>query len=151
GLHIDLLGEPHVVRVGATSDPLDLPARPDIVMIGAKAHDVGPMVNATTLDPRLVFSVQNGVGKDDVLVERFGRDRVVGCVSMVGGTLHRPGHAAYTFTGLTYLGDVAGSSPGGAAEIAALIDATGVLGAEVRDDIESVVWSKAVLACGAMG
>ena len=49
GLHIDLLGEPHVVRVGATSDPLDLPARPDIVMIGAKAHDVGPMVNATTL------------------------------------------------------------------------------------------------------
>ncbi|HSG79523.1 MAG TPA: ketopantoate reductase C-terminal domain-containing protein, partial [Acidimicrobiia bacterium] len=111
----------------------------------------GPMVNATTLDPRLVFSVQNGVGKDDLLVQRFGRDRVVGCAAMVGGTLHGPGRVAYTFSGLTYLGDVAGGPTGGAVDIAALIDETGVLGAEVRDDIDSVVWSKAVLAVGAMG
>ena len=44
-----------------------------------------------------------------------------------------------------------GGPPGGATAIAGLIESSGFLGADIRDDIESVVWSKAVLAVAAMG
>jgi 2-dehydropantoate 2-reductase len=119
-------------------------------MVAAKAHDVPALVASVDIQPRWVFSVQNGLRKDVPLIDRFGRERIVGCVSMVGGTLIGPGHVAHTFRGATYLGDLPGGPLGGAAEIAGLL-AHGGLNTEIRPDIEAVNWSKVVLAVAAMG
>jgi 2-dehydropantoate 2-reductase len=120
------------------------------LLVAAKAHDVPSLVASVDLRPRSVFSVQNGLGKDALLIDRFGKGPVVGCVSMVGATLVEPGHVEHTFTGTTYLGALSGSPPGGEVEVGELL-AAGGLATEIRSDIESVNWSKVVLAVAAMG
>lgn len=141
-------GTSQTVVLDATSDPEQLPEA-EIVLVTAKAFDVPELVQSVHLQPRIVASVQNGVGKDDVLLERFG-SAVVGCVSMVGGTLVGPGVVDHTLDGATYLGPLPTTTDGIHVELADLLDKGG-LPAHPRDDIESVEWSKAVLAVAAMG
>jgi 2-dehydropantoate 2-reductase len=71
---------------------------------------------------------------------------------MVGGTLLEPGVVSHTFDGATYLGPATGSNRD-AALVAAESLAKNFGGPDfvVRDDIMSVIWSKAVLAAAAMG
>jgi 2-dehydropantoate 2-reductase len=141
-------GETRIVKLHATSDPDELPPA-EVVLVTAKAFDVPLLLESVHWQPRIVASVQNGVSKDDLLVERFGR-AVVGCVSMVGGTLVSPGVVNHTLDGMTYLGPLASTTDDIHAELANLLR-NGGLKAELRTDIESVVWSKAILAAAAMG
>jgi 2-dehydropantoate 2-reductase len=150
GLRVTRNGEVTTRGLRAVAQPEELAGPWDGVMVAAKAHDVPALVASVQIEPRWVFSVQNGLGKDAPLIDRFGRGTLVGCVSMVGGTLAKPGHVVHTFPGTTYLGDHPGGPPGGAAEIAGLL-AHGGLSAEIRPDIEAVNWSKVVLAVAAMG
>ena len=137
------------VRMTAVSDPSRAPAEVDLLLVSAKANDVPGIVHSVGTSPGLVFSIQNGVGKDTVLEEKYGQSAVVGCVSMVGATLLEPGRVAHTMNGVTYLGDPPGVG-GAAKKVADLLEAGG-MPAEIRDDIRSVEWSKAVLAVAAMG
>ncbi|MCP3975754.1 MAG: 2-dehydropantoate 2-reductase [bacterium] len=149
GLRLRALdGSERVVRLRATDDPLAL--RPaEIVMFTAKAFDIPTLVDLAPRQARCVASVQNGVGKDDLLVEQFGLS-VVGCVTMTGGTLVEPGTVHHTLNGVTYIGPLPSTADGVDRELADTL-AAGGLPLKIRADIDSVSWSKAVLAVAAMG
>lgn len=141
-------GTSETVTLDASSDPRELPPA-EVVLMTAKAFDVPLLVESVGWQPRIVASVQNGVGKDEPLLERFG-PAVMGCVSMVGGTLVGPGVVDHTLDGVTYLGPLPSTTDRIDRELAELLDRGG-LKTELRNDIESVAWSKVVLAVAAMG
>ena len=146
GLEVRAYDAPtRIYNIDATEDPATA-GDADLVLVAAKSFDVPALLDAYTGRCSMAFSVQNGVDQALPLVERFGPATVEG-VSMVGGTLVGPGVAGHTFTGATYVGDVAGTVPGTAARIAAALPER----ITERADIASVQWTKATLAVAAMG
>ncbi len=135
---------PTIHRLGATGDPAAV-GDADLVVVTAKSFDVEGLLAAYTGSARLAFSVQNGVDQVEPLLSRFG-EAAAPAVSMVGGTLLEPGVAAYTYVGATYLGDGPRTRPGVSEEIASALPER----FEVRNDIYSVLWTKAILAVAAM-
>lgn len=138
-------GSPVRRRLAAVSDPAAA-GDADLAVVTAKSFDVEGLLNAYTGSVRMAFSVQNGVDQVEPLYRRFG-DSAVPAVSMVGGTLLEPGVAVHTYEGATYIGDGTRTRAGLSEEIAACLPEHFV----VREDICSVLWSKAVLAVAAMG
>ena len=140
-------GTSRVVELDATDDP-SAAVGADVVLVACKAQDTTPLLAVVgPAVPAAVWSVQNGARQAEPLATRFG-PAAIGCVSMVGATLDAPGRVSHTFTGATYLGPLAGSSPGA---VDAVAGSLGEVSVERRDDIVDVLWSKAVLAAGAMG
>ncbi|MGH2583578.1 MAG: ketopantoate reductase family protein [Dehalococcoidia bacterium] len=106
-VHITGLDE-FTAAVEVTSDPGRLGAY-DYLLVCVKGRDT-----ETALAPLLgvpvetVLSFQNGVKKDETLARLFDRERVLGAVSIVGGTLERPGHARHTLAMPTLIGELDG-------------------------------------------
>lgn len=143
----DLGGHERTVRIDAVADAADAPDA-DVVVLASKAPDTASLLDRYRGAPLAAWSIQNGALQAEPLVARFGAAGI-GCVSMVGGTLAAPGRVHHTFAGRTYLGPMPTSSA--AAVEAAVASLPADAGVEVRDDIGSVLWSKAVLAAAAMG
>lgn len=97
----------------------------------------------------LALSLQNGIEKDDALIEWCGRDRVLGAVSMVGGTMLEPGFAEHTFRGRTIIGELAGGTSERVEELAARVTRGGHE-LIVSPDVRSVEWMKLVHAIPTM-
>jgi 2-dehydropantoate 2-reductase len=151
GLEVrELDGRTRRVAVTAVEDASEAPDA-DVVLLASKAQDGPALLDAYSGSPTAAWSVQNGARQAEPLVERFGA-AAIGCSSMVGATLVGPGVVAHTFHGATYLGALPTSSPAG---VDAVVRSFGGAGSHVeivvRRDIDSVLWSKAVLATGAMG
>lgn len=73
----------------------------DLVLIGVKLWDTMTAVEAikTLIGPETgVISFQNGVVKDDILVDILGREAVVGGVCYIAATIAEPGVIAHTGT-----------------------------------------------------
>jgi 2-dehydropantoate 2-reductase len=87
------------------------------------------------------FSVQNGVFKDDELVDAFGRDRVLGSLANTSGELLANGDALFTRNVDLQVGELTGGLSPRAKEITSIIDAAGVRSSAVPD-IVSLEWSK---------
>lgn len=95
-------------------------------------------------------SLQNGIGKEDRLIQAFGRERVIGGSIMEGATLLGPGHAlnhmAVPIT--AYFGELAGGESDRTRGIAEALDTAG-LGSRSTSDIKHVLWEKLVQVGGA--
>ena len=140
--------------VGVTSDPARLPAGAGLIF-ATKAHQLARAI----ADVRAgwpaaaegwVAGVQNGIVKDDLLMEAFGAERVVGAVTIVGGQRDEHGQIVCTSRGGTYFGEFGSApSPRVLAATAALQRAG--LPTEAVADIRSVLWSKACNAAGVFG
>lgn len=135
----------------ATADPAEV-APAEIVIVLCKTPDTATVL--AELDhlrgtPQVAVSLQNGVDADGVLAAWAGADRVLGGVSMVGGTLDAPGRVTHTLAGPTFLGEPDGRSTARLARLAALLDTAG-LPVEVTDRIASVEWSKLIHASPSM-
>jgi 2-dehydropantoate 2-reductase len=146
-------GTRRTVTMRATSDPAAVESC-DYLCLASKAPDTDELLDEFLARPRnltAAFSIQNGARQAEPLMRRFG-DVGLACVSMVGGTLLEPGVVSHTFDGATYLGPATGSRRDAALTAAESL-ATNFGGPDfvVRDDIMSVIWSKAVLAAAAMG
>jgi len=146
-------GTRRTVKMRATSDPAAVEAC-DYLCLASKAPDTDELLDGFLARPRRItaaFSIQNGARQAEPLARRFG-DVGLACVSMVGGTLLEPGVVSHTFDGATYLGPATGSNRAAATRAAeSLANDFGGPDFVVRDDIMSVIWSKAVLAAAAMG
>lgn len=90
---------------------------------------------------RLAVSLQNGVEKDSVLAGWCGPERVVGGVSMVGGTLGEPGHVRHTFRGATFLGELPEGTSRRVERFGEMLETAG-LESVVTDRVLSAEWSK---------
>jgi hypothetical protein len=88
--------EEFTVAAPATDDPAEV-GPVDVVLFTVKSYDTE---TATALLPPLlhdataVVSLQNGIGNEDVLAERIGRDHVVGGVAYIFGHVVEPGVVA---------------------------------------------------------
>lgn len=138
-------------------DPVQVTDRPDeigvvdVVLVGVKLWDtrealaaVAPMVGPDTA----VVSFQNGVTKEDLLVEAFGADRVLGGVAYVATTVSEPG--VITKTGALerlVFGELDGSA---SPRAQALLDdcVAGGIAAEVSPEIALEIWKKFVFLVG---
>ena len=93
------------------------------------------------LDVDVAFSIQNGPLKDELLVEAFGEERVLGALADTSGELLPGGAVVFTRNVNILLGELSGELSPRAQRVAASIDASGVR-AMARADIQSLEWSK---------
>lgn len=108
----------------------------DVVVLTAKRFDSDAALATVTGTPRLTLSLQNGPGKNDELVKRFGAETVVGAATTTAARLLEPGVVTSPSLGITYIG----SRPEAAGFVEALRRAG--LDARATEDAESVEWSK---------
>ena len=93
-------GDLHLAPARATADPHEV-GPVDVVLFGVKLWDTATAAGA--IRPLLakdtaVISFQNGVVKDDILIEALGADAVVGGVCYIAATIAEPGVIAHTGT-----------------------------------------------------
>jgi 2-dehydropantoate 2-reductase len=143
----DVAGAARTVRLDA-ADTATAAGDADVVLVACKGQDTAALLDAHPGRPRAAYSVQNGARQAEPLVQRYGA-AAIGCSSMVGATLEAPGVITHTFGGATYIGALPTSDGEATAAVRASLPADREV--VVRDDIRSVLWSKAVLAVGAMG
>lgn len=86
--------------------------RADYLLVATKTQDTAAILAALDgIDAATVFSLQNGVAKDDALGAAFGAERVIGAACAVGAGLLTPGHAQLTMNQGTWLGELWRPSP----------------------------------------
>ena len=118
----------------------DAAADSGVLVFAVKTYHMAAALESTRgLSPQVVFSLANGVMKNDQLAQTFGRDKVLGCMANFSGELEADGTALFTRNVMLYLG---GCEPW-AANIAQAIDAAGI-NAQASTRIETVEWSKFV-------
>ncbi len=140
-----------IAPLRAVSDPERI-ERADILILLTKAPDTVRTLESLDhlkSDLTAALSLQNGVLKDEQLAAWAGERKVVGAVSLVGGSLLRPGTVRRTVTGPTYLGGLPHTGPELSESVAALLSAGG-LPVEVTERIASASWSKLAQAVAAM-
>lgn len=98
----------------------------------------GPLIGEQTV----ALSLQNGLGNEEILIERLGQERVIGGRTYAGGNLTAPGRVVIGVRGkITVIGELDGSVTERVAGIAALLNRGGVE-TRVSDEIRTVIWRK---------
>ncbi len=86
--------------------------RADYVLVATKTQDTAPVLASLAgIEAGAVFSLQNGVAKDDALAAAFGAQRVIGAACAVGAGLLAPGHAQLTMNQGTWVGELEWPGP----------------------------------------
>jgi 2-dehydropantoate 2-reductase len=118
----------------------------DLVMLTVRTYDVAgviPELEAALGNTGLLLAMQNGVGTEEVLAERLGRDRVIAGTLTVRPGMDRPGVITrYSQSGGVALATMTSSLP--PEWIVDAFRATG-LPTIVVDDYRSLRWSKLLL------
>ncbi len=154
GAHIDTIQRQRALRltglqefnigVNATDDPKSI-RECDILIYTVKAQDTQAVLITTGhIQARdCVTSLQNGVVKDELLVNVFGREKVLGALAIVAGERPAPGVVNWTYDGGTQFGELDGGASGRVDEIVNLFQQAGLI-TQASDGILSATWSKMV-------
>jgi 2-dehydropantoate 2-reductase len=100
----------------------------------------------------VVLSLQNGLGHEDILADRVGRDHVLAGKTYVGGVVLAPGRIIAGTEGKeTLIGELDGTLSPRAQRIAGVFNAAG-LATTVSDNIMGTMWDKLLInvATGAL-
>ncbi len=147
GLRCEIDGVEHIRLVYAVTDPADAGCA-DVAIILVKAHQ-NPWairVAQSLLGPgALAYTLQNGVGNREVLAASLGDSRVGQGITSLGGTLLGPGRVRHAGLGPTVFGSVPHRPV--AEALADLFRRCG-LPADVRDDIDALLWGKLLVNVG---
>jgi len=87
------------------------------------------------------FSIQNGIMKNDLLADCFGRECVLGSLADTSGELLPSGEILFSRNANVYVGELDGRNSTRAQNIADVINASGVRATSVTD-IQRLEWSK---------
>ncbi len=121
--------------------PID---HPDVLIYTVKTYQMDEaLTSLRALSPSAVFSVANGVMKNEQLAAIYGPKCVLGCMANVSGELLADGEVLFTRNVRMPLGALPAYRGPDPRTIAAIIDAAGVITPAI-DDIETVEWSKFV-------
>ena len=154
GAHIDTIQEQRALRltglqeftvqIDATDDPKSL-RECDILIYTVKAQDTQAALTMTAhiQVSNFVTSLQNGVVKDELLINVFGMEKVIGGLAVVAGERPVPGTVNWTYDGGTQFGELDGGTSERIDEIVGLFQRAGLI-TEVSDAILSATWSKMV-------
>ena len=114
----------------------------DVLLIAVKTKDMQRALDGSKhLQVGSVASLQNGVVKNDQMIDVFGPDKVVGATTMIGATLVRDGEVTYTLDGITFFGERDGSHSERTECIAQTFVDAGLKSAAV-ENIVSIEWTK---------
>jgi 2-dehydropantoate 2-reductase len=143
------------IELKATDDPTGIRGA-DTLILTTKAKD-----SAEALDDishlsnslKLCFSLQNGLTKNEILLQKYGKDRVIGAATTEGATLLNYGEIEHTIAGITLFGALDGVNDKTGIENSKkmkIVFNNAGLRAEVVDDIKSAEWAKLIrMASGA--
>jgi len=121
------------------------------IIFATKGHDLRSAAQELSgVKSDWVAGIQNGVAKDDLLAEIFGRDRVLGAAGNLAAERQDDGSVLVTNRGMTYIGELDGASSERAEGLVADLKAAGI-SAQLSPNIRSVEWSKAVIVAGGFG
>lgn len=96
-------------------------------------------------DATTALSLQNGLGNEEILMDRLGKKRVLGGKTYVGGVVISPGRVLIGVKGKsTYIGEWDGTDTDRVVRIAGLLTRAG-LETRVSPDIRTVIWSKLLI------
>ncbi len=143
GLRLTGLRE-FTVQIDAIDDPQSV-RECDILIFAMKAQDTqAALMNTEHIHVRdSVSSVQNGVIKDELLVNTFGKEKVIGAVAVVAGERPEPGVVKWTYDGLTQFGELDGGTSERVAYSVDIFQKAG-LTTQASDSVLSSTWSKMV-------
>ncbi|MCB2215859.1 ketopantoate reductase family protein [Desulfofustis glycolicus] len=144
------LGEVLIEQASVVEDPREI-GSVDLVLFGVKLWDtetaaeaIRPLITGDTG----VISFQNGVIKDDILVEMFGPQAVVGGVCYIAATIAEPGVIAHTGTMQKLVfGEYEGRLSERVKRFYEMCRQAGI-DAEISDDIRRSIWEKFVFLVG---
>lgn len=146
GLHIrGIWGDFTVRDLNAVIEPLH--EHHDVVFLTVKSFDTAraameakPMVGQSTV----VVSIQNGLGNIEILVETFGKEKVIGGMAIFGAILPEPGSARVTvIASETLVSELDGSLTSRVKDIADMLDSAGIP-SKASDNIMRDIWHKAL-------
>ncbi len=116
----------------------------DVLIVAVKTyHTVDAIRPLGHLRVGSVFSVQNGVLKNQQLIDVFGDDTVLGSIGILSGELLDDGLVRFTLNQIVELGELPDGSSTRTETIVAALNNAGINAVE-SDSIQSVEWSKFV-------
>ena len=116
----------------------------DVLILATKTYDTAAAIDAVRhLKLGSVFSIQNGVMKNDQLAKAFGDSKVLGAVSMLGGSVQADGAANFMMANPVIVGELSGPISPRVEDIIGTLTAA-KLPAVASDNILSEEWSKFV-------
>ena len=132
------------VQIDATDDPGSIQDC-DLLIFLMKAQDTAAALEKTKhiAIRDAVVSLQNGVIKDDLLIEVFGQDKVIGGLAIAAGERPEPGVARWTYDGITQFGELDGTPSARVESIVDLFQQAG-FNTEASDAVLSSTWTKMV-------
>jgi 2-dehydropantoate 2-reductase len=134
--------------VRVVRNPADL--RSEVLVVAIKGPDVRAILKSIPAEPiSTALSIQNGLEKNDLLIDAFGSHRVLGALANASGEMFADGKVAFTRNAGIYIGEFDGASTGRVAQIIAAIDGSGVR-AQASGQILSLEWSKFAAWAGMM-
>ena len=143
GLRMEGLDE-FTVPLDVVDDPRQV-EECDVLILAVKSQDASSALEQVSHIQVNDFatSLQNGIIKDDVLADTFGREKTIGVVAILAGERPRPGVINWTYDGGTQFGELEGTDSPRVDWIVDLFKQSG-LTAEATDSIVSATWSKMV-------
>jgi 2-dehydropantoate 2-reductase len=118
-------------------------AEPELAILCVKGYDTtSALPSLEALRPQAVLTLQNGIGNEEILAERFGARRVISGAITSSVEIEAPGRIAVTKSGGIGLAPVDGR-----ADIGRWAAALGAAGFRARAyaDYQALKWSKALL------
>jgi 2-dehydropantoate 2-reductase len=148
GLHIKGLTD-FTVRVPVVNDPAQFKGAEVFIVAMKTSGTAAALEPLRSADIDVAFSIQNGLWKNDQLVNVFGQGRVLGSLANTSGELMASGEVLFTRNVNVFVGELAGGDSERAQRIATTIDASGVRSSAVPD-ILAREWTKFVGWTGLM-
>jgi 2-dehydropantoate 2-reductase len=153
GLRVSGLFGEHASTPRATTDLADADDAADVVLVSVKSHataDVADALARWRSAPRLVVSLQNGLGNVERLADGLGPGRVLGARVIFGAVVRRPGEAHVTVNAKPVA--VGPLRPDRALVeharwLVGLLQEAGIP-SEAVAAVEPILWEKALYNCG---
>jgi 2-dehydropantoate 2-reductase len=128
-------------RVPVIADPSAFKGT-EVLIVGTKTHGtdaaLAPIKHAQI---GVAFSLQNGMMKNQQLIQALGPEHVLGSLADASGEVLPTGEVLFTRNGMLYLGELDGRDSARAQTIATTLHASGV-NASAVDHILTLEWSK---------
>ena len=116
----------------------------DVLLVAVKTyHTVDAIRPLKHIRAGSVFSVQNGVLKNQQLIDVFGKDAVLGSIGILSGELLDNGRVRFTLNQIVEVGELPSGASKRSESIAASLNTAGI-NATATDSIQVSEWSKFV-------
>ena len=117
----------------------------DVLVFATKAQHTQEALRSTqhVRVRDFVASLQNGVVKDEFLTAAFGKEKVVGALTVIAATRTAPGLIEWNFDGGNYLGELDGTRSERVESFVALLQRAG-LKVQSSDSILPITWAKMI-------